>query len=98
MTTTFLRSRRSDVRSTAPWTPFAYVGRKLREAVADLVTAAAPSPGAVVVDFGCADRPYRGVLPQHVDYVGADLEGNDVADVLIRSDGTVDVADQTCDL
>ncbi len=41
--------------------------------------------------------PYRGMFSRDVDYVGADLPGNPGAKVLLNPDGTLPVADQTCD-
>ncbi len=42
-----------------------------------------------VLDYGCADQPYRRFFPSSVQYVGADLPGNPLATVAIQPDGTV---------
>lgn len=54
-------------------------------------------PGTRVLDFGCGERPYREALGPDVNYIGADLAGNDLADVTIE-DGVVDLPDQSVDL
>jgi SAM-dependent methyltransferase len=89
----YLATRRRDLRAETPWSPFAYVGRRLRQLVASLVARAAPAPGSTVVDLGCADRPYRALLPAGVRYVGADLPGNPDADVVLDAAGRVPLPD-----
>ena len=57
-----------------------------------------PLPDAPrVLDYGCADMPYRGLLPA-ADWVGADLPGNPAAAVELAADGTVPVEDGGFDL
>jgi SAM-dependent methyltransferase len=85
----FQTSRRLDVRSAAPWSPFAYVGRKLQSAVLDLIARVDAAPGATILDYGCADSPYRSALSKTMEYVGADLTGNPAADVLLNKNGSV---------
>ena len=67
-------------------------------AIGQLVGAVPLGPGADVLDFGCAGRPYRGELPDAVRYVAADLPGNRAADVMLRDDGTAPLGDCTFDL
>jgi len=95
---TFLKNRRADVRDTAPWSPFAYVGGRLRLLVGGLVRSAALPSGSRVLDYGCADAPYRSDIAAGLTYVGADLEGNPQADVILRPDGTLPVEDDSYDL
>jgi SAM-dependent methyltransferase len=66
--------------------------------IRDLVGHAALGPGARVLDYGCADSPYRSELAQGVDYMGADLPGNPEADVEITVDGEVPLPDGSVDL
>jgi SAM-dependent methyltransferase len=54
-------------------------------------------PGGRLLDYGCAEMPYRSFFASDVAYVGADLPGNPNANVLINADGTVPVADESCD-
>jgi SAM-dependent methyltransferase len=95
---TYLAERSSDVRDLSPWAPFSYVARGLHTLIRDLVAAGALEPGATVLDYGCADSPYRVDLPPSINYVGADLPGNTSADVELRSDGTLPLADNSVDL
>ncbi len=53
---------------------------------------------ATVLDFGCADLPYRDAFGADVDYLAADLPGNARANVTIADDGTVDVEDASVDV
>lgn len=50
-----------------------------------------------MLDYGCADQPYRRLFPANVDYTGADLPGNPLASLEIRPDGTVPVDDAAFD-
>lgn len=94
----YLTARRAtELRAQAPWAPFSYYGRHFRAVVRQLVRSATLDP-AVVLDYGCADRPYRRELPAGSTYVGADLAGNADADVLLRDDGTVPLPDGEFDL
>jgi SAM-dependent methyltransferase len=95
--THFLLSRPPDVHSSKPWAPFAYVNRRLDSLMRDLIAAAGLAPGSRVLDFGCAQQPYRGFLPDGVDYVGADLPGNSLADVVLDESGRVPLPDASFD-
>jgi SAM-dependent methyltransferase len=70
----------------------------LRNAIERLIADAHLDHGSVVLDLGCADRPYRDLFSPRVQYVGADLPGNDDADIDIAPDGTVPSPDATYDL
>lgn len=94
----FLRDRGPDVRNEAPWAPFAHVARELRRMIADLVAGASLSPRPRILDLGCDDKPYRELFPPDADYVGADLAGNDSADVVIGDHGDVPLPDASFDL
>jgi SAM-dependent methyltransferase len=94
----FLENRRSDVRDASLWSPFAYIGRRLRELVREMVSSASLTSGARVLDYGSADSPYRSELPDGVEYVAADLAGNDRVDVCLSEDGTVPLPDGSFDL
>lgn len=95
--THFLLSRPPDVHSSKPWAPFAYVNRRLDSLMRDLIAAAGLAPGSRVLDYGCAQQPYRGFLPDGVDYVGADLPGNPLADVVLDESGRVPLPDASFD-
>lgn len=53
-------------------------------------------PGDRVLDYGCADAPYRGLFAE-ADYVGADLPGNPEAAVELRADGRLPLEDESFD-
>jgi SAM-dependent methyltransferase len=55
-------------------------------------------PGERLLDFGCGNKPYESLFRRKfATYVGADLEGNDDAEVLIDSDGRINAQDNTFD-
>lgn len=77
--------------------PYRYVVVRLEETVAEL--AGVGSIGeARVLDYGCAMRPYEGLFGSGVTYVGADLEGNPLADIHLGPDGSVPEPDCSFDL
>jgi SAM-dependent methyltransferase len=69
--------------------------RGLRSAVTKL-SQEVSRPGQVALDFGAGSRPYDGLfIERGVQYLGADLQG---ADILIRPDGRLSMADDSADL
>ena len=54
-------------------------------------------PGDTVVDYGCADQPYRDCFAAGVRYVGADIAGNERADVELTPAGGLPLADGSAD-
>lgn len=54
-------------------------------------------PGARLLDFGCADVPYRGFFGADVGYVAADLPGNPHATLELNADGSVPLPDESFD-
>lgn len=85
------------IRVANPWQPFAHYITVLPAAIEGLSAALRVGPGDRLLDFGCADRPYRGFFGPDVEVVSADLPGNHLADVHIASDGTVPVPDGSFD-
>ena len=94
---TFLTKRGPDVHRTELSSPFGQVARRLRSLVGELSGAAQPFDGASVLDFGCADSPYRDLF-DGAEYLAADLAGNPHATMTLRDDGTVPVPDDSVDL
>jgi SAM-dependent methyltransferase len=89
-------TQRADVRSLPRWHRLAYIARALPLGIAEL--AGDLPPAQRVLDYGCADIPYRGLFPASADYVAADLPGNPRATVQIAADGTIPVEDGSCDV
>lgn len=69
----------------------------MEQVLADFVAAHGALRGATVVDFGCADAPYRSFFAE-ARYVTADLPGNADADLEIDEDGRVPVESGSADL
>jgi SAM-dependent methyltransferase len=93
----YLGDRPADVHSQARSAPYRYVSRELENVVARFALPVLAA-GSRVLDYGCAARPYRALLGPSLDYVGADLKGNELADVLLNDDGTVPLPDADFDL
>lgn len=90
-------NHRTPVHSRVRSAPYRYVAGELERAVSDLAVPLAV-PGSRMLDFGCADQPYRWLFGSGVEYVGADLGGNKLADVTIADDGTLPLPDSQFDL
>jgi SAM-dependent methyltransferase len=54
-------------------------------------------PGDSVLDYGCADVPYRSFFAEGVRFVPADLDGNPHANLTLADDGSVPVESGTFD-
>lgn len=93
----YLSERGPDVQRTSLSSPFAHVARQLRALVRDLVATAGPLEGRTVVDYGCADAPYRDLV-DGATYIGVDLPGNPLATVELSPDGTVPLEDGCADV
>ena len=98
MSPSYLRHRRADVHAEERGSQFSYVSRQLRTAIRTLVEQADLRPGASVVDYGCGVQPYRDEIPAGATYLGADLPGNDLAELEIAADGTIPLPDASVDL
>lgn len=90
-------AERPSVRAVAPWHPLAHIARLLPRRIAALAADLAVGPGERVLDFGCADVPYRGLFPADCVYLAADLPGNPDATLEIGPDGAVPLPDAGVD-
>lgn len=88
---------RAALRAVPWWDRLGYIQRRLPEAIAAGIGGLALVPSSRVLDFGCADQPYRSLLPAGAAYVGADLAGNPAADVAIGADGRLPLPDAQFD-
>jgi SAM-dependent methyltransferase len=93
----FVAERPSEVRRAPPWHRLAYIVRTLPAALERLAPDLGVSANDRVLDYGCADVPYRRFFPTGADYVTADLPGNPQASVEIRADGSVPCEDESFD-
>jgi SAM-dependent methyltransferase len=93
----FHETRRAEIRNVPRWHRLAYIVRALPAELEMLTADVQPPASGRVLDFGCADMPYRRFFQSEVDYVGADLPGNPDAAVEILPDGRLPVADGSFD-
>jgi SAM-dependent methyltransferase len=93
----FQRSRPTDIRVAKPWHRYAHHIRALPAAL-EALSRDLRLPGGRILDYGCADVPYRHFFPPDADYVGADLAGNPFAALELNDDGTVPVEDDSFDV
>lgn len=49
-----------------------------------------------ILDFGCGNKPYQKIFKKIFnEYIGADIEGNEEAEVIINNDGTLPLGNET---
>jgi SAM-dependent methyltransferase len=77
--------------------PYAYHIRCLEAAVRRLSRELDLAEGSRVLDYGCAEMPYRRLFGPGIQYVGADLAGNPVAELVLRPDGSLPLGDGQVD-
>lgn len=71
--------------------------RELHAAVETATLSFKLRPQDQVLDYGCATMRYRNLFPEGCNYVGADLPGNELANVLLDPDGRVPLPDASFD-
>lgn len=86
-------SARGELRRLPRYHRLAYVVRRLDGDVAALIPDLRVGAGSRVLDYGCAEMPYREIFPPDCEYVGADIPGNPHASVEIAADGTLPTPD-----
>jgi SAM-dependent methyltransferase len=96
----FLDERPEDLRTFRRSHRLAYIIRVLPQRL-EALSAQLELPqgsGGRVLDYGCADTPYRRFFAQATDYVAADLPGNPHATVDLNPDGTIPLPDAHFDV
>ncbi len=88
---------RGDVRVFRRTNPLAHIVRELPTRLEVLAQDLRCPEDGRVLDYGCADIPYRRFFPDTVEWLAADLPGNPDASIEIRADGTVPVDDRSID-
>jgi SAM-dependent methyltransferase len=95
--TRFQAKRPRELRGAPRWHRLAYIVRRLPVALEELAADLTLPPGGRVLDYGCADVPYRRFFRADAEYVAADLPGNPLAAVEINPDGSVPFEDASFD-
>lgn len=93
----FLGSRPDRLRSAPPWDRLSYIVAELPAALRRLSAQLEVGPGDRVLDYGCADLPYRHFFPPSAELVGADLPGNPHATLELDAAGAVPAPDESFD-
>ena len=95
-TSRFHADRPTDLRRARRWNRLSYIVRALPAGIEELAKEL-PLTGRVL-DYGCADAPYRRFFAPEAEYVTADLPGNPDALLEIQPDGTLPCADDSFDV
>lgn len=89
--TRFHAARPDDLRVAPRWHRLAYIVNELPRVLERLSRELGVQETGRVLDYGCAEAPYRRFFPDTVEYLAADLPGNPHADVTIAPDGTLPI-------
>src|SRR5436309_13644489 len=71
----FVEDRPADIRKAKPWHRYAHHIRTLPARLEALVPDLLLPPDGSILDYGCAELPYRSFFPGHARYAAADLPG-----------------------
>lgn len=93
----FHAARPADLRQARATHRLAYIIDLLPARLKALSAELSVGPDGRVLDFGCAEQPYRSFFAPGVEFVGADLPGNPDASVEIGSDGRLPLSDDAFD-
>jgi SAM-dependent methyltransferase len=93
----FLLDRPRDLRQATPWHRYAHHIRELPARLERLAPELRVPERGRVLDYGCADAPYRHFFGPEVEFVAADLPGNPHATLELNPDSTVPAADASFD-
>jgi SAM-dependent methyltransferase len=96
-TPTYVQDRPRDIRIARPWHRYAYHIKVLPERLAELARDLHVTGDDALLDYGCADIPYRHFFPSRIRYEAADLPGNGHATMVLNDDGTVPAPDDAYD-
>ncbi len=88
---------RGSVRGYRRSHPLAYIIRELPARLEALAPDLRCTANGRLLDYGCADVPYRRLFPKSVEYLAADLPGNPNANVTINPDGSVPLDEASVD-
>jgi SAM-dependent methyltransferase len=94
----FAQKRPKDLRNATLTHRYAHHIRTLPARLEELSGDLRLPAGGRVLDYGCADVPYRHFFPSDADFVAADLAGNPDASLELNPDSTVPVDDEEFDV
>lgn len=97
-TTRFVESRPGDLRHATPWHRYRHHVRTLPVRLEALSRDLRLPPGGRVLDYGCAEAPYRYFFPADTYFVAADLPGNPYASLTLNPDTTVPAEAESFDV
>lgn len=93
----FNDERPRDIHRPTPWHRYGHHIRTLHAMLESLAADLQLSARSRILDYGCADVPYRAFFPAGADYVAADLPGNRRATLELSADGRVPEPDGSFD-
>ncbi|HYI38557.1 MAG TPA: methyltransferase domain-containing protein [Thermoleophilaceae bacterium] len=95
--TRYVDHRPADIRRATPGHRYAHHIRTLPARLEALSVDLRLPPGGRVLDYGCADVPYRHFFPADAEFVAADLPGNPAATLDLNPDTTIPAPDDSFD-
>ena len=96
--TSFVQGRPGDLRRATPWHRYGHHIRTLPARLEDLSRDLQLKASSRILDYGCAEVPYRHFFPAEAEYVAADIPGNPHATLELNADATVPAPDDSFDV
>jgi SAM-dependent methyltransferase len=93
----FHAERPTDLRAAGPGHRLRHIVRELPAGLERLAADLNVPPNGRVLDYGCADVPYRRFFSADTDYVAADIPGNQDATLELNADGSLPLDDESVD-
>lgn len=94
----FHQTQRGAIRATRWGSRLAVINRKLPAAITQAIAHCQLPAHARVLDYGCADMPYRGLFDPATEYLGADIPGNPDAHIEIQANGALATPNSSVDM
>src|SRR3954466_15038684 len=93
----YQEGRPPGIRTDRAWHRYAYHNRTLPPRLRELTRELDVGGGGRLLDYGCADTPYRDSFSPAVEYVAADIAGNPHATLELSDDCGIPAPDQSFD-
>lgn len=93
----FVEGRPNDLRKATPWHRYGHHIRTLPARLEALSKDLQLTDASRILDYGCADIPYRHFFPAGANFVAADLPGNPHATMQLNPDASLPADDGTFD-
>jgi SAM-dependent methyltransferase len=80
------------------WHQYYHCATTLKKFLRQVIVSLKLKNSETILDFGCSTKPYQHYFPDHCNYIGADIPGNQDAAVHILADGRLPIETASVDV